>query len=163
MKKSLITLEEIKLVGITARTNNSNETESEKGKIGPTLEKYFGNNLADKIQNRKSPGKTFCIYTDYESDETGEYTYFVGEEVTSFEGIDGASFETLTIPAQSYAKFNVGPGQMPQACIEAWQKIWKMKEDDFESARNYIADFEIYDERSADPENCIFDIYIGVK
>ncbi len=162
MKKSLITLEEIKLVGITARTKNSNEMDLEKGKIGPTLETYFGNNLADKIQNRKKPGNTYCIYTDYESDETGEYTYFVGEEVTSFEGID-ASFETLTIPAQSYAKFNVGPGQMPQACIEAWQKIWKMTSEDFGSDRNYIADFEIYDTRAQDPENCVFDIYIGVK
>ncbi len=162
MKKSLINLEEIKLVGITARTNNTDEMNPEKGKIGPTLETYFSKNLADKIQNRKSPGKTFCIYTEYESDETGEYTYFVGEEVTSFEGVD-ASFETLTIPMQSYAKFDIGPGQMPQICIETWQKIWKMDKSDFGSDRNYIADFEIYDERSQNPENCVFDIYIGVK
>lgn len=162
MKKSLITLKEIKLVGITARTNNSDEMNPEKGKIGPTLEKYFGNNLTDKIQNRKSPCKTFCIYTEYESDETGEYTYFVGEEVNSFEGVD-ASFKTLTIPIQSYAKFNIGPGKMPQTCIKAWQKIWKMTDEDFGSARNYIADFEIYDKRSTNPENCVFDIYIGVK
>lgn len=30
--------------------------------------------------------------------------------------------------------------------------------------RAYIADFEIYDERSSDPpHNAIFDIYIGIK
>lgn len=162
MEKSSITLEEIKLVGITARTNNANEMDPEKGIIGKTLEKFFSNGLAEKIPNRKKPGNLYCVYTNYESDETGDYTYFVGEAVTTFENLD-KDFETLTIPMQSYAKFNIGPGKMPQACIEAWQKIWQMGEKDFGSPRNYIADFEIYDERAHDPENSVFDIYIGIE
>ncbi len=29
--------------------------------------------------------------------------------------------------------------------------------------RAYIADFEVYDHRSIDPQNTVLDIYIGVK
>jgi predicted transcriptional regulator YdeE len=162
MKKSRTNLEEIKLVGITARTNTAAEMTPDQGKIGKTLETYFGQNLPEQISNRKSPGKTYCVYTEYESDETGDYTYFVGEEVTSFEGIN-PNFDTLSIPAQSYAQFKVGPGEMPQVCIEAWQKIWQMKPEDFGSKRSYISDFEIYDERAEDPKNSIFDIYVGIE
>jgi len=162
MKKSTIILNEIKLVGITAITSNASEMDATTAKIGQTLEQYFGGNLAAQIPNRKNPGVTYCVYTKYESDEHGQYTYFAGEEVSSFEGIS-SRFEPLTIPKQVCAKFNVGPGLMPNICIDAWQKIWQMEVDDFGGKRAYIADFEIYDERAADYQNAILDIYIGIK
>ena len=81
MKKLTITLPKIKLAGITVRTNNKNELNWEIGKILPCIQQYFHNLLAEKIPNRKNPGTTFCVYTDYESDFTGDYTYFIGEEV----------------------------------------------------------------------------------
>jgi predicted transcriptional regulator YdeE len=33
----------------------------------------------------------------------------------------------------------------------------------FGGKRAYIADFEVYDERSRDPDNTIVDIYIGIN
>ena len=69
------------LAGITARTSNHAEMNPETAQIGATLYKYISNNLAEKIPNRKKPGITYCVYTEYESDHTGPYTYFVGEEV----------------------------------------------------------------------------------
>lgn len=162
MKKSTVTLNEIKLVGITAITSNTDEMDKTKAKIGQTLERYFGNKLANQIPNRKNPDVTYCVYTKYESDENGQYTYFVGEEVSSLVGTK-EDFESLIIPEQAYAKFNVGPGLMPNICIDAWQKIWQMNVDDFGSKRAYIADFEIYDERAGDHQNTILDIYIGIK
>lgn len=92
----------------------------------------------------------------------GDYTYFIGEEVTSFESID-QEIEILTIPAQNYAKFTNQPGQMPTVCIEMWQNIWKMNASDLGGERAYIADFEVYDERSSDHDNVTLDIYIGIK
>ena len=47
--------------------------------------------------------------------------------------------------------------------IEAWQNIWKMKPHDFAGNRTYIADFELYDQRSCDPNNAAVDIYIGIS
>ena len=55
------------------------------------------------------------------------------------------------------------PGKMPEVVISAWQKIWAMKPSDVGRTRKYIADFEVYDERAADPNNSIVDIYIGIE
>ncbi len=162
MKKANIQLPEIKLVGITARTSNSLEANPETAKIGQTIGNYFENNLSQKIANRTKPGTTYCAYTEYESDEDGEYTYFVGEEIDCFEKVP-AGFTTLTITPSNYAKFECGPGQMPKICIDAWKEIWKMQDADFGGKRTYMTDFEIYDERAKDDENTILDIYIGIQ
>ena len=52
---------------------------------------------------------------------------------------------------------------MPKVCIDMWQNIWKMNEHDLGGERSYIADFEVYDERSHDHNNVILDIYIGIR
>ena len=38
-----------------------------------------------------------------------------------------------------------------------------MSDDDLGGKRNFIADFEVYDSRSADPTNASFDIYVGIE
>jgi predicted transcriptional regulator YdeE len=157
-------LPELKLVGITCRTNNTQifESDPSTNKIAATVQKYFHNTLAEKINHRIKPGTTYCIYTDYESDHTGDYTYFIGEEVKSFDNLS-EGFEKITIPTQSYAKFTSGPGAMPDLCINAWKKIWTMTPADFNGKRAYLADFEVYDERASDHQKVVFDIYIGIS
>jgi predicted transcriptional regulator YdeE len=162
MNKITQHLAEIKLVGITAITSNAREMNPETSKIGPTMQKFFGSGMQAQIFGRKNPGTVFAVYTNYASDEHGEYTYFLGEEVNDFENI-GQGFETLTIPAQTYVKFTSTPGKMPTVCIDMWQNIWKMKAADLGGKRAYIADFEIYDERSQNPEHAVLDIYIGIR
>ncbi|WP_341787831.1 GyrI-like domain-containing protein [Rickettsia endosymbiont of Cantharis rufa] len=76
MDKVIIQLSEIKLVGITARTSNTAEMNADTTKIGATMHRFFADKLQDKILNRKTPEKVFVVYTNYESDATGEYTYF---------------------------------------------------------------------------------------
>ena len=162
MKSERIRLGEIKLAGITARTTNQAEMNPETAKIAATLAKYFEGKIYEKVSNRLKPGTTYCVYTNYETDKNGPYTYFVGEEVNSFDNL-APILETLTIPKQNYTKFNVGPGSRPAVCINAWQNIWSMSTEDLGGKRRYIADFEIYDERALDPENTSLDIYIGLK
>jgi predicted transcriptional regulator YdeE len=162
MKKEKIALAQIKLIGITARTNNTSEANPSTAKISPTVQHYFQGNLPEKILHRKNPGVTFCAYTEYESDFRGEYTFFIGEEVDSFDDLP-EGFKALTIEAQSYVKFTTEPGPMPGVVIQAWQDIWRMNVDDFGGHRRYHADFERYDERAADPQNAVVDIYIGSK
>jgi len=162
MEKTMISLPEIKLIGITARTNNTNEMVSTQAKIGSTMQRYFHDQLPNKIPHRKKPAKTFCVYTNYESDFTGDYTYFIGEEVTSFARRTSNEFQTLIINPQTYAKFTTQPGALPNVVIEGWQKIWQMSVQDFGQPRRYHADFEVYDERATNPNNAIVDIYIGL-
>jgi predicted transcriptional regulator YdeE len=161
MRKITVMLPEIKLIGISARTNNTDEISIENGKILPCLQRYFGEQLAEKIPARKKPGSTLCVYTAYESDHTGAYTYFVGEEVSSHENIP-EGLEKLVIPPQRYVKFTNGPGAMPQVVREPWFKIWQMDEAELGGTRRYVADFEVYDERAANPEQVVLDICVGI-
>ncbi len=161
MKKELVNKREIKLVGLSTRTNNQNEMDAKTAKIGALMGEFFGKNKAVHISGRKSPGKTFSVYTEYASDEHGDYTYFIGEEVTSFDDVS-SELSQLIIPAATYQKFTTNPGKMPEVVINAWQKIWKMTPDDFGGKRAYQADFEVYDERAHDPSNVSLDIYIGI-
>ena len=163
MQKTTTTLPEVNLVGISVRTNNANmfDPNPTNNKIAATVQKYFHEGLPGKITHRKKPGITYCVYTEYESDFTGDYTYFIGEEVESFNDLP-EGFVAHTIVPQLYAKFTNNPGPMPMVCINMWQEIWKMTPEDFGGKRSYIADFEIYDERALDHQNVTLDIYIGI-
>lgn len=118
--------------------------------------------MAEKISNRKKPGTTFCAYTDYETDHNGEYTYFIGEEVSSFISPLHEGFQKLVIPKQRYAKFTTGPAPMPDVIVNAWKEIWEMSPKHLGGHRSYKTDFEIYDERATDHQNIVLDLYIGI-
>lgn len=162
MQSKLITKPSLKLVGLSTRTNNKNEMNPETAKIGPLATKFWSDNIASQIQNRLHAGVTLSVYTDYESDEHGDYTYFIGEEVSSFDEVP-PHLATLTIPDAKYQTFTTLPGRMPGVVIEAWQKIWNMTPQDFGGKRAYLADFEIYDHRAMDMQHAIVDICIGIK
>ena len=82
MQKVYSSLEEIKLVGIKIRTCNKDELESKTPKIMGCVQRYFQHQLSNRIANRANPLVTYCAYTEYESDYSGEYTFFIGEEVS---------------------------------------------------------------------------------
>ncbi len=163
MKHRKIYIPKFTLIGLTVRTNNKNEMNPEVAKIGSLANYYWSNNVAKKIKHRLNPGVTYSVYTDFESDEHGEYTYFIGEAVDSIDGQDLSQFKVLTVSQSNYQKFTTDSGKMPDIVINAWHKIWSMKKDDFNGERTYITDFEIYDQRASDPNNAVVDIYIGIK
>lgn len=162
MQKFTIHLPEIKLLGITTRTSNAAEMNPATAKIGAIMQQYMQNDMAQTIPHRKKPGTTFCVYTDYESDFTGVYTYFIGEEVTTFDNLS-EGLEMHTIAPQIYTKFTTEQGHIPGVVIEAWQKIWQMPTEQLGGKRSYRSDFEMYDERAVDYQKAIIDIYIGIE
>lgn len=163
MKKQKVEMNELTLVGLTMRTNNQNEMNPEVAKIGKKVAEYFESQANSGIQHRSHPGVTYCAYTEFESDEHGEYTYFIGEAVDSLDGQDLEKYQTITVPAGNYQKFTTESGQMPDVVISAWQKIWQMTADEFEGERRYHTDFEVYDQRAADPAQTVVDIFIGLS
>lgn len=163
MQKQKIHLPELILVGLITRTNNKNEMNPEISKIGALVSLYWRNQIANSIQYRANPEVTYAVYTDYDSDEHGDYTYFIGETVDSLQNQDLEKLKTITVPASGYQKFTTASGKMPDVVISAWQKIWAMQENDFGGKRKYIADFEVYDKRAVDSNNAVIDIYIGVE
>jgi len=146
MKKSIIQLPDIKLVGISIRTNNAAETNLDTAKIGLMVQRFFDKKIQEKINDRKNPGRIFSCYTNYDSDVNGDYTYFIGEEVSSLENINN-ELVALTIPAETYAKF-FDTGIMPNVLIEMWKKIWVMNSQELGGERSYVTDFEIFDEKT---------------
>ncbi|MBX9577171.1 MAG: GyrI-like domain-containing protein [Chthoniobacterales bacterium] len=163
MQKTEVSLPELKLLGLSCRTSLNHEMSPSSAKIPGMLQKYFGSQSPEKIPHRLKPGVTYCVYTNYESDYTGEYDYFVGEVVNSFEKTP-EGFSQLTIPSQHYVKITAGPGKMPEICIQAWQEeVWAASPEMLGGKRNYLADFEVYDERATDPQNTILDIYVGIN
>lgn len=148
---------EIKLVGISVRTSTADQIAN--GTISATINRYLQENISGSINSKKAPGATYCVYTEYASNEYGDYTYFIGEEVTDFDNVP-ASLQSLSIPEQTYAKFTSEAGPMPDVCISLWQKIWALP--DLAATRNYIADFEVYDARALDPLNTQLDIFVGI-
>jgi len=163
MQCSHRTLPALPLMGLYAQTTNTLEGTPGEGKIGPLIHRYYAEKIADQLPTPVSPGISYSLYTDYESDFHGPYTYLFGEEVPEDSLVPpGASLTLCTVPAQTYALFTVGPGPMPTLVVNAWQAIWKMTEKDFGGRRLYLGDFERYDERASNPEQAIVDIYVGI-
>lgn len=163
MKQTILTLPKIKLVGLSVRTSYQQECDKANGVIFPCVMRYFHEALSKKIPHRKNPGTTFCAYTDYDSDYKGAYTYFIGEEVASFDILLPKGFSLLSTPQQQYAKFTTSPAPMPNVITDAWNEIWKMHPTDLGGQRSYQTDFEVYDERASDHQNIVLDLYIGIK
>jgi predicted transcriptional regulator YdeE len=163
MQAILISKPQIKLVGVSVKTSYKQELDKMESAIFPCVKRYFHEKLADKILHRIKPGTTFCVYTDYESDYKGSYTYFIGEEVLLFDDQLSTEFQTLLIPMQQYAKFTTAPAPMPDVIVNAWNYIWKMSASELGGERQYNVDFEIYDERATDRQNIVLDIYVGIK
>lgn len=161
MQKKLLQVAEIKLVGLSVRTNNRQEMDPSMAKIGSVMGQFFGQNIASSIPDRQHPGVTIAAYTQYDSDEHGDYTYFLGEQVTAFTQVP-THCHTLTIPAAHYQVFTTPVGPMPQVVIQAWQNLWQMTPENLGGSRAYRTDFERYDERAANPQQACLDIYIGI-
>lgn len=162
MQKEKVSRSEISLIGLAVRTNNKNEMNAETAKIGELVRYYHQEEIAAQIPNRTNFGVTLSVYTDYDSDEHGNYTYFIGEEVDSFEDVP-ENLHALIIPPSHYQKLTTPAGQMPTVVIQAWQQIWKMNDQELGGKRTYLADFEVYDHRAIDPQDTIVDIYIGIE
>ena len=149
MQFETVELKETRVAGFSARTRNSSPDMG--AVIGGLWQKFFADGGYASIPGKIS-GKTMGIYTDYENDESGEYTFMTACAV---EGDVPDGFEVKTLSAGKYAKFIV-KGNMMTAVGEFWQKLWQMPLD-----RTYIFDFEEY--QNADPDNCEIHIYIGIR
>jgi predicted transcriptional regulator YdeE len=145
------------IAGLTARTNNAHEM-SGKGKIGNVWQEFLQPNLVAKIPN-KIGIDLIAVYTDYETDHTGHYTYLLGLPILSAESLP-ASLTVKQIPAGRYAVFSSNRGPKAKVVPELWQRIWSMSPAELGGTRAFKTDYEIYDQRAADPgerpDRCLY-------
>lgn len=153
MNHEEITLDKFTVVGIAVRTTNQ-DYKSQKD-ISDLWDMFFSRNIIGMIPDKIS-NDIYCIYTDYESDFTGEYTTILGCRVS---GTDKVSMDLTIkeIPASKYYKY-ISEGELPYAVGKTWAHIWKSNID-----RAYLADFDIYGEEAKDPSNAKITTFLSIK
>lgn len=153
MKYEVVTLDKFTIVGIAVRTTNQ-EGKSQSD-IGKLWESFFQKEVLKAIPNKLSED-IYCIYTDYESDYTGEYTTILGCQVSSIENVP-ADFIIKEIPECTYYKY-ISEGELVSAVGKTWSHIWKSDID-----RKYLADFDIYGDEARDPKNARIITFLSVE
>ncbi len=145
----------VKVIGISIRTPNANN-QSQQDMVN-LWGQFFAENMIEKIPNKIS-SNILTIYTDYESNYTGEYTTIIGIPVSTLDeipsGLIGREFE-----ADNFQKF-VAKGETSCAVINTWIDIWQQ---DKELNRKYSYDFEVYGENSNNGDRSEVEIYIALK
>ena len=150
MKYEIIALNEMQIVGLAVKADNS-----EKGAliIGNTWQRFFNEHIMKSINN-KATSLGIGLYTNYESDVLGSYTFLCGCEVTKNENPE---LKSIKVPAGKYAKFTI-KGHPVNDLMKAWQQIWQMQ-----LSRKFTCDFEVYHYDNEDMNNQTIDIYIALK
>jgi predicted transcriptional regulator YdeE len=126
------------------------------GVIPKMWERFMKEGIAAEI-----PGRTdhdlLALYTDYDSDEHGEYTCVVGARVAPGTPVP-EGMVSRQVPDARYRMVLSERGPVWRVVPEAWQRIWKEP-----LQRAFQADFEVYGERAANPEEAVVEIWLGVK
>ncbi|HEX4077220.1 MAG TPA: GyrI-like domain-containing protein [Candidatus Acidoferrales bacterium] len=148
------------VIGISARTTNANEM-SGKGVIGQAWGRFMSEGLLSKIPN-KVDANVLAVYTDYESDANGAYTFILGAKVSSADNVP-PGLVAKKIPAARYAVFTSEKGPVAKVVPQTWSHIWALPRSAPGGSRAYRADFELYDRRAADPQNSQVDVYVGIE
>ena len=154
MYYDVVTLEDKLVVGITDRTNNTAPDVGDK--ISQLWQRFYTKTVLTQIHHRIDD-TALGIYTDYTSDEKGDYTVMTAYEVSEASD-DQDLLETKVIKGGKYAKFVIKDQQEQvfSKVAEAWQVIWQM-----DLPRLFAADFEAYQLDSKGI--CEVHIYISLK
>lgn len=148
------TIQKFSVIGISVRTTNENGQASQD--IPALWNKFMTERISEKIPN-KVDSSIYCIYTEYEKDHTKPYTTILGCKVENLDiipnGMVGKTFDEATY-TKHIAKGNILQGMV----FGEWTKIWNSDLD-----RTFTADFEVYGEKTQNPEKAEVDIFVAVK
>lgn len=147
------------VVGLTARTSNAREL-SGNGVIGGMWARLRKEGLLDRIKHR-ADDHIVAVYSDYESDKDGEYTYTLGSKVSSVKDLP-AEMVVRRTDSGEYGIFTAQGGPAAQLVMGLWQRIWSLEKSP-SLHRAYRTDFEIYLNPNADDAGQKVDVYIGLK
>jgi predicted transcriptional regulator YdeE len=148
-------MKSFKLIGLKLNGKTKNENGQSGKDCGELWQHFETNKIAEHIPNKISD-EIYAVYYDYESDENGVFSYFIGckvEENTE----KPESLDEIIIPEQKYFK-ETAKGQMTGCITDAWKRIWSSNIN-----RKFGFDFEIYDERSQNWDNAEIDIFLSVN
>ncbi len=132
MNYTLTKIDDIKIIGPEVRTNNNKGVQE----IPQLWQQFQQDNVFASIPNKTSNTGVYGIYTNYDSNEHGDYSFIIGCDVEKQDDVP-KKMAAINIPSGTYAVFTATNRDQ---VFETWQTIWNTK-----LARKYTADFEIYD------------------
>jgi len=133
----ILQIEEQNIYGLSVRTTNADEMNSDKARIGALWQVFD-----DKVSiDYKNGSRVFGVYYNYESDAHGEFTVLAGSNQLDDSVKD---LEHVVIPSGKYLVFEA-KGEVPQVVIDVWGEIWRyFDSESSEYQRTFTADFEYY-------------------
>jgi predicted transcriptional regulator YdeE len=147
------------VVGLWVRTSR----EKEAGGIGliPQMWQHaMEEGLLENVPHRADNNFT-VVYTNYSSNQNGEYTYVLGVRVTAVDKTpDGMT--VVNVPAGKYAIVESDTGSLPEVLPKVWGRIQTMPATKLGGERAYKADFEVYPE-NFDWQNAQVAVHLGLK
>ena len=161
MGPKIVEHKEFSIIGIEARTNNAKEATG-NGIIPKQWDKFFKEGILQKIPSKVDP-TIFVVYTDYASDRNGDYTYVIGARVSDVSTVP-PGMVVEKVPKGRYAVLTSAKGPVQKIVPEAWRQIWSLEDkSQLGGPRAYKGDFEVYDERSQNPQDSQVDLYVGIR
>jgi predicted transcriptional regulator YdeE len=143
---------ELTVVGYVVRTTNADEMDPARAKL-PALWQRAGAPGAFAHVPGRVDENLYAVLTDYESDHNGAYTQIVGIGVRTVPRLP-EGMVAVRVPAVQALRVEAR-GQMPQALVEAWQRVWKHTESGGTPPRAFTTDLEVHH-----PEGV--DLYVAV-
>ena len=129
-------IKKLMIAGISTVTNNELEMSEENGKIAALWEEYFAKDIYKKTFDKAKSDFMYGVYSNYESDATGNYKVTVGVEVMKPKN-------AIVIEDKKYLVFTK-QGELPMDVVELWEEIWDYFEKNSEYERAFEIDFEKY-------------------
>lgn len=142
-------IKKLMISGISVVTNNEFEMSEENGKIAGLWEEYFQKDIYKKTFDKANSDFMYGVYSNYESNASGNYKVTVGVEVTKPKN-------AIVIEDKKYLVFSK-QGELPMVVVELWEEIW----DYFEKNSEYVRAFEIDFEKYAKEDEV--EIYVSIK
>lgn len=137
--------------GMRVRTTNKNEFNPVTAKIAPLCQRFDETVSVDYANG----ARVYSVYYDYESDAHGEFSVLIGTDQVAPPSSE--RLEEIMLPAGKYLVFD-GSGEMPQAVIDTWTKVWDyFSQDDAKHQRAYNVDYEHYTHQNG------VQLYISIK
>lgn len=160
MPPRIVQGKEFSVIGIEARTNNAKEM-TNGGIIPKQWSKFFADGILARIPDKADP-TIYAVYTDYAGDRNADYTLFIGAKVSETSAIP-AGMVVKKVLAGKYAVVTSAKGPVQNVVPQAWQQVWSLEDkSQLGGARSYKTDFELYDQRSRDPQDSQVDVYVGI-
>ena len=154
MHPAAVTAGDLLVAGMKLRTTHRIEAVAQTAKIPALWRRFFVDKVGDQIPDRLPDAAVLAVYSDYDQDDSGPYSFLIGHSVRTLEQTPNGMSGFWLLPGR-YLQFEAAgrPFEYPAA---DWEEIRQFFARTHEYERTFEADYEIHR-----PEGVA--IYVAIK